>query len=320
MSSRWHSPWLAALGYFACYVPYAAITKAVTSDAGPGAGLRLLPLSTVASVLAAATFLYATGWWRDAAWRTGPRRDAALALASGLCASAVIATTTLAYTFDGTSILLMMLMMRGGVLVLAPLVDALTGRRIARASWLALALSLTGITVVTLADADFRITTAAAIDVGIYLFAYFVRLRVMTRLAKSTDVSATRRFFAREQCVSSPALLLALAVVATVGTGATAGHIADGFGPAPMLALAAVGIGLLSQGTGIFGALVLLSPRENSFSVPLNRAASILAGVAAEVALLAVGVGAGLDGRELVGAALVIAAVVVLAWRPRPTA
>jgi hypothetical protein len=318
VSSRWHSPWLAALGYFACYVPYAAITKAVSSDMGPGAGLRLLPLSTLASVIAAATFLIATGWWRAAAWRAGPRRDAGLALASGLCASAVIATTTLSYTFDGTSILLMMLLMRGGVLVLAPLVDTIAGRRIARASWLALGLSLAGIAVVTVADAEFALSTAAAIDVAVYLLAYFVRLRVMTRLAKSADVASTRRFFAREQCVSSPALLLALTTVALVGAGASADHVAAGFGPPALVAIAALGIGVLSQGTGIFGALVLLSPRENSFSVPLNRAASILAGVAAQLALVAVGSAGGVDARELVGAALVVAAVVVLAWPPRP--
>lgn len=314
MASRWHSAWVAALGYFACYLPYAALTKAVSASGGAGIGLRILPVSVVASVVAAAVFLAGTGWWRAAAWRVGPRRDVALTVLSGVCASAIIATTTLAYTFEGTSILLMMLLLRGGVLILAPLVDRLNGRAIPRASWLALGLSLVGVGVATLGD-SFAISTGAAIDVAVYLAAYSIRLTAMSRLAKSSDAAATRRFFVREQCVSSPVLLLTLIGWAALGTGATAGYLAAGFSPGWHLAALAALIGLLSQGTGIFGALVLLSPHENTFSVPLNRAASILAGIGAEVLLVLLGRSAGLSWRELVGALLIVAAVTVLARR-----
>ncbi len=314
MSSRWHSAWFAALGYFACYLPYAALTKAVSASGGAGIGLRLLPVSVAASVVAAMVFLLASGWWRAAAWRVGPRRDVVLTVVSGLCASAIIATTTLAYTFEGTSILLMMLLLRGGVLILAPLVDRMNGRHIPGVSWLALGLSLVGVSVATLGG-SFSIGVGATVDVAVYLLAYSIRLTAMSRLAKSHDAIATRRFFAREQFVSSPVLLLALGLWAVVGTGATAGHVAAGFAPGWGLAAMAVLIGLLSQGTGIFGALVLLSPHENTFSVPLNRAASILAGIGAEVLLVLLGRSAGLSWRELVGALIVIAAVVVLARR-----
>ena len=44
-------------------------------------------------------------------------------------------------------------------------------------------------------------------------------------------------------------------------------------------------IGVLSQGTGIFGGLILLDRRENTFCVPVNRASSILAGVLASLSL-----------------------------------
>ena len=73
-----------------------------------------------------------------------------------------------------------------------------------------------------------------------------------------------------------------------------------------------VSVGLLSQGTGIFGGLILLDHRENAFTVPVNRASSILAGVLA-TAVLSVWLGQrGVGARELVGAALVMGAMLVL--------
>lgn len=53
-----------ALGYFVAYAPYSALTKAL-SDGRLGArvtGNAILPLSTLASLLAMVTFLLATGW------------------------------------------------------------------------------------------------------------------------------------------------------------------------------------------------------------------------------------------------------------------
>jgi len=309
---RWHNPWLAAAGYFLCYVPYAAITKWLTSGTGLG-GFALLPISTMASVVAAAAFLIGTGWWREARWRTTPWRQARLTIASGLCSSAIIATTTLAYTFTDTSILLMMLLLRGGVLVLAPIVDVASKRRIALGSWLALAASLSGVAIAALDGAATRIGIAAAIDVAVYLAAYFVRLRAMSHLAKTDDDAVTRRYFVQEQMVSTPVLLLALATWAAVGHGAVSDTLVHGFTVGGSTAIEIAIVGVMSQGTGIFGALVLLAPRENSFSVPLNRAASLLAGISAEAVLLVAGITAGIRGSELVGAALILIAVVILA-------
>ena len=76
-------------------------------------------------------------------------------------------------------------------------------------------------------------------------------------------------------------------------------------------------IGLCSQATGVFGGLVLLDPRENSFAVPVNRAASVLAGLCAT--LIAAGFigGQPLSSGELVGAVLVVAAIAALTLGPR---
>ena len=81
----------------------------------------------------------------------------------------------------------------------------------------------------------------------------------------------------------------------------------------PAIVLAIAAIGLFSQGTGIFGALVLLDSRENSFCVPVNRASSVLAGIVASASLAALSGGRGVPNAELLGAGLVLVAVAVLA-------
>jgi hypothetical protein len=315
-----------AIGYFACYAPYSAMAKYVTGGAGPtGApalgGFEILPATTMASLLGMLVFISVLGWWKDAG-RTqvlgiSVPRPGRWTFLSGLCTAAIIGTTTLAYTFEGVSIVFMMLLMRGGVLILAPVVDAFARRKVRWFSWIGLALSFSAVGVATLGRGDLRMTWLAIADVSIYLVAYFIRLRFMSRLAKSNDPGARRRYFVEEQMVATPAIVLALVLVALWGASPTMLEIRRGFtdlwaaGWMPELIL----IGLLSQGTGVFGGLILLDQRENSFCVPVNRASSILSGVVAGF-MLAWVVGASIPGsRDLIGASLVIAAIVVL-WTP----
>jgi hypothetical protein len=313
------SIWWWAFGYFAAYAPYSALTKALSGGAvGPKvSGNALLPLATFASLLSMLVFLWATGWWRSATRVTilglqlpRPTRWTAL---SGLCGATILTTTTLAYTFEGASIVFMMLLMRGGMLAMAPVVDFISGRAVRWPSWVALGLTLGSLLVALVGRAELDLTVVAVVDVVVYLLAYFIRLRFMSRLAKTGSVETTRRYFVEEQLVSTPAALLAMVALALIG-GGPLDEFREGFTRVPFSAqwpLVAL-IGVLSQGTGIFGALVLLDERENSFSVPVNRASSVLAGVLATLALWALGAERALDWREAVGALLVIAAIGVL--------
>ncbi|MCB9614773.1 MAG: hypothetical protein H6722_20230 [Sandaracinus sp.] len=136
MATRAHgSIWLYAFLYFACYAPYTALTKALSSGmiGDPIAGPSLLPLSSMASLVVVALFLGGTGWWRFATQRKLGRRSIPVptrwTALSGLCSAVILTTTTLAYTFEGVSIVFVMLLMRGGVLVIAPIVDALSGAK-----------------------------------------------------------------------------------------------------------------------------------------------------------------------------------------------
>lgn len=315
--------WGYAFGYFACYAPYSALTKALSSGLLQGMahgieGFALLPATTMASLVGMFTFLTAMGWWRYAKHRQvlglslpSPTRWTFL---SGLCSAAIIGTTTLAYTFDGTSIVFMMLMMRGGVLMIAPIVDAVSRRRVRWPSWVALGLSLGAVVVASAPGTDLRLSIAALIDLGVYLVAYFIRLRAMSNLAKSEDRDVSIRYFVEEQMVATPAIVLTLAVLALVGEGRVMLEIREGFTGFLTRGrmLEEVCVGLLSQGTGVFGGLILLDHRENAFTVPVNRASSILAGVLATAAL-SVWLGQrGVGPRELTGAGLVMAAMLVL--------
>jgi hypothetical protein len=323
--------WAYAFGYFACYAPYSALTKLVSQGKlggmkGPIDGFEMLPVTTVVSLLGMLIFLSVMRWWRYAGRASvfgvslpSPNRWTFL---SGVATAAVIATTTLAYTFKGVSIVFMMLLMRGGVLAIAPVVDAFGKRGVRAASWVALALSSCGL-LVTLADgASYELSVIAALDVAVYLTAYFVRLRFMSRLAKSADKGASIRFFVEEQMVATPTIVLFLAGLAVLGQGPVMLSVRAGFTTFfdSGAVLAAIAIGLFSQGTGIFGALILLDGRENAFCVPVNRASSILAGVVASASLALLGLGRGLATTELIGAGFVLGAIIVLALPRSPGA
>ncbi len=317
--------WAFAFGYFACYVPYSALTKALSSGLFSGmprgiAGFELLPLTSVASLCGMFAFISALRWWRFA----GKRRVLGVSIPmpgpwtflSGLCTAGIIATTTLAYTFEGVSIVFMMLLMRGGVLAIAPVVDFASRRKVRWFSWVALSLSLSALLVAFFGGSrsGTAMTVVAVVDVAVYLTGYFVRLRFMSRLAKSGDPDVTKRYFVEEQMTATPLVVTFLAALAFVGDGATAAEVRNGFlglWGHPRLPLVLL-VGLLSQGTGIFGGLILLDGRENSFCVPVNRASSILAGVFASLSLAILFGRRPPGGTEFVGAALVVAAIVVL--------
>jgi drug/metabolite transporter (DMT)-like permease len=312
-----------ALAYFGCYVPYSAITKALTTPAIRGElaldGLVLLPIMTLSSLASMVVTITLLGWWRYAR-PPGTRwpRPTRWTFLSGLATATILVTTTLAYTFDGVSLTFVMLVMRGGVLVLAPIVDGITGRRIRWFSWIALVLSLASLAN-AFATRDGAVPLLCAVDLGLYLAGYFIRLRLMARLGKSDDPSVRRRYFVEEQMVATPVAVGLLALLALVGPASIGEPLRAGFTGlwAEPTAVWLVLAGVCSQGTGVFGGLMLLDASETSYCVPLNRASSILGGVVASAALAAIFTVAWPTPGELIGALILVAAIGVLWFGPR---
>lgn len=324
------SIWWWAFGYFACYVPYSALTKLLSSSKGlvdtgatPVGSIEILPPSVMAAVATMIVFMIVTGWWRKAGRVRVLGRDVPmpgkLTLLSGLCSSGIIATTTLAYTFTNVSLVLVALLMRGGVLVIAPIIDRITGRHVRWFSWIALFLSLLSL-LLSFAGSrdDARMPILCTIDVICYLGFYFTRLTLMSRKAKSKDANTNLRYFVEEGFVSAPALLLLLGLGAIfldgqLGDGLRAGFTTFFDRPVWIYGLL---IGVLSQGTGIFGGLVFLDQRENTFCVPVNRASSVLAVLFAQIFLAAAYGLAYPKNEEWVATGLVLTAIGFLTIAP----
>lgn len=263
MSAQSRSPhriiWAFALGYLLAYAPYAALVKLLSTTGMDG--LELLPATTLGTLVTLPLIVSSLGWWRYAA---APNRHVVI---SGIAAALIIATTTLAYTFSGISVVLALLLMRGGVLVLAPLVDAAFGRHVRWFSWAALLLSLAAVAIALRGVERSALTFALAAVLAVYLGGYILRLSCMTHAAKVRDDDATRRYFVGEAMVA----MAALAPLLFAGRG-------HSFGANVVPALLA---GALYAVLFVFGTLIYLDRRENTFCVPLNRSSSLLAGVLA---------------------------------------
>jgi len=288
--------WALGLGYYLFYTPYSGFTRALSTGLFPGlrgplSGPTLLPVSAIATAICMLGFITVMGWWKYAGRREFfgisipfPRP---LTFLSGICMATIIGTTTLAFTFSGLSIVLVLIMLRAGTLIVAPVVDRIVGRRVRWFSWTATFISLMALSLALSDGAHYQLTVAAIIDVAAYLAAYFFRLQFMSRLAKSNEKSATLRYFVEEQMVASPLLALALVVMAIIG----AGNVMLGFRAglttflASQAAIYAALAGVFYAGLCICTSLIFLDRRENTFCVPMHCGSSLLSGFTAGTVL-----------------------------------
>ena len=129
--------WALGFGFYFFYTPYSGLTKALSSGLltnAPVKGPVLLPLSAIGTVLGMLGFISVMGWWKYAGRREFfgvqvpfPRK---LTFLSGVCMATIMGTTTLAFTFAGLGIVLVLVLLRAGTLIIAPIVDQIVGRRV----------------------------------------------------------------------------------------------------------------------------------------------------------------------------------------------
>src|ERR1043165_6580785 len=279
--------WMLGLGYYITYTPYSGLTKAISNGllpgtGGPVKGAVLLPISALATVVGMFTFITVKGWWKY----TGTREffgyqipfPRPLTFLSGVCLATIMGTTTLAFSFAGLSIVLVLVLLRGGTLVIAPVVDHIVGRRVRWFSWTAMLVSLVAVLVALSEASSYTLTIVATLDIAAYLAAYFFKLQFMTRLAKTQDRATTLRYFVEEQMVASPLLVLALGTLALVGAGDVMLAFRTGltsFVLSPAAMYAAL-VGFCYAALCICTTLIFLDRRENTFCVPMHCGSSML--------------------------------------------
>jgi protein-tyrosine-phosphatase len=236
-------------------------------------------------------FITVMGWWKYAGRREFfgrqipfPRR---LTFLSGVCMATIMGTTTLAFTFGGLSIVLVLVLLRAGTLIIAPTVDYIVGRRVRWFSWTAMIVSLAAV-LIALSDASsYTLTIAAILDIAAYLAAYFFKLQFMSRLAKSDQREASLRYLVEEQMVASPMLVVAIVVMAIIGYGDVMLGFRTGlteFITTPGALFAAL-VGLCYAALCVCTSLIFLDRRENTFCMPMHCSSSMLAGFTASVIL-----------------------------------
>ena len=319
---------LITLLYMLTYVPYMVITKRLSStpEAGLGralTGLEILPATQILSGVCTLAFCWMVGWWRSAHHaQVGPftvARPTRWTFISGLCTGLVLFTVPLSLTFEGVSIPFIQLLMRGDVLILAPLVDMVSGRKVRWYSWVALLLVAMGLFFTIRQRGGLNLPPLAIATVVLYTIGYFGRLAVMTKVSKTGDPESVKAYFVEEKMVGIPFAILMLALIPLTGFGSQASALNFGFvdvwSSAALPAIAA--LSLLLFIVSVFAAVILLDPRENTFCVPLERAASIIAGIFAAFLLAWMYGQPAPTGVEVMGVGLMIAAVFLLSIGPR---
>jgi hypothetical protein len=233
--------------------------------------------------------------------------------------SLLLFTVPLSLTFEGVSIPFMQLLMRGDVLIIAPLVDLAFGRKVRWYNWVALVLVAVGLALTIKARGGLHLPPLAVVTVVLYTLGYFTRLAVMTKIAKQGSDEALKAYYVEEKLVAMPLSVLALGVVVMLNGASQGAELGWGFtdvwtsSAMPLLIVLTVVFVVVS----VVAALILLNPRENSFCVPFERAGSVLAGLGAAY-ILAVAFGQPYPTvPEVIGAGLLVAAIGLLSVAPR---
>lgn len=316
------------LGYFLSYLPNVLLTRLATSTVNPAAGrpltgLEVLPASLLLNTLLTLLFIWLSGWHRDAnAARIGGLRiplPTRYTLLSGIGTALILFTVPLSLTFRDVSIPFIQLLMRGDILVIAPLVDLLFRRRVHWWSWMALVMVAVALALVIRQRGGLHLPPLALLTVVLYTAGYFIRLAVMNRVGKTGDPATMRRYFVEEKIIALPLAVLCLAGLAALGIGAQAGELEWGFvliWSSPAI-WPVIGIAATLTVVSVLSIMILLDAHENTYCVPMERASSLLAGIGGAWLLHWFWQLPAPTAIEMLGASLLIAAIVLLSVAPR---
>jgi hypothetical protein len=298
------------LGYFFFYVITGVAVKYFLGSAEQGFpgmnGIEYLVHSTVGSAGVVLLIVLALRWYRIETLgkaKLGPLEfpgELLYIVPSGVCTAVVIPTTTLMYTLP-ISVMVAMVIMRGSVIVISRVVDAvqirqgLLDRKVYREENVAVIFAVAAVAVHLVFDRgegsfDFVRSTAAMSILSSYIVAYSVRIYIMNYY-KNTRAKGrppdNRPFFGLEQLSASVTIIAGgLLLYHSPALFGWSGEVIDQFRasfatPLPARAAAAV------SGTA-FGAVAFFSVflfmfhgRTATFAGLVNRLTSLIAGTAA---------------------------------------
>ena len=315
------------LFFFLSYTPYAVTVKVLIhldepSLGRPMTGLEFLPFTLVVSSIFLLGFVWFTGWWRIVPHRfVGGLpifKIRPWMWFGSIGATMLLICVPLTYTFKDVSIPLIHLLMRGDVLIIAPIIDMLFGRRVGWYSWVAIGIVGFGLVLNFMERSIGSLPIGVFIIMIIYTIGFLMRLAAMTKIAKNDDVNSMKLFFVEERLVSIPMTLGLLGLYAWLSNSIEAQQLAWGFTSVwtssllPQLMILAVCLVLITFLT----VMILADKHENSYCVPLERSAAVLAGLAASWILYQFFGQRPISNEEIYGALLLIGAIVILAIGP----
>lgn len=269
--ATWTPKQILTLGarYLVAYVLFALAVKAMPVAATPVQSIQVLPGFAVGLAFGLSPLIHLFRSRQELlAAPPAPRA----ALWSGLGAALVAVTTVLIYRVEGITILLALLLMRGGVLALAPLLDRLQGHAIQPREAVAVALSLCAVLMGLLTVEQAGNVKALFLLLILYLFGNGWRLRLMLAHAKRPVAGLRAAWLVAEFRVAILGVAFAAALAISI-TGIPRVEIL-GFG---------LFIGLVYAAVLAWGSTVYLDPSNTSLSVVMNRGASMFAGVIASL-------------------------------------
>jgi hypothetical protein len=316
------------LFYFLSYVPNILLTKFATSMVHPVlgrplTGLETLPSTLIMNLVLTYAFIWLSGWHRFSnharigRWRIPVPTK--FTFISGIGTACILFTVPLSYTFTNVSIPFIQLLMRGDILIIAPLVDFIYGRRVRWWSWTALVLVAVSLFLVIQQRGGLKLPALAIAAVVLYTVGYFIRLWVMTRVSKDGNPDTVKRYFVEEKVIALPMSIAILALLSVSGLGTQSGELEFGFLRVwfdPVI-VPLIGVAVTLTIVSVFAAMILLDARENTYCVPLERSSSLLAGMIAAYVLHWMWGLPAPTGMEVIGAVILILAIALLWYAPR---
>lgn len=304
-------------GYFGSYVLTGILVKYFTSLREPRlSDMAYLVNNTLGGSAFALVIVIAAGWIRmrsNQMRKFGPLTlpsEIVYIIPSGVCTAVIIPTTTLMYMLP-MSVMVAMVIMRGSVIVISRVVDAIQIRQgilvkqvYREENWavvFALLAVATNVLLIPIATAlgipvpapegafDFLRSPFALVVMGLYITAYSIRIYVMNYFKNTRGKGVpldNKGFFAIEQIAATVTMIVI--VVVFVASGSSDPRIVEldraVRDPVPLAILAGVPYGAVA----FFSVFIFMfQGRTATFAGLVNRLISLLGGVVATILLAA---------------------------------